>query len=111
MPKYTFYSIIMLGSFYTVSALGQEDGEALISGKLCYACHQMESTAIGPPWRAIAARHAPRKAEMTNVLATKIMFGGGGNWGVIPMVPSQHVNMEEAKKMAAWVLEQVPDSN
>jgi len=89
-------------------ALAQSDGEALVRQALCYACHQMETASIGPPWRAIAARHASRKALMTEVLASKIVRGGGGNWGLVPMVPNQRVSGEEARIMATWVLAQAP---
>jgi cytochrome c len=37
-------------------------------------------------------------------LATKIMKGGSGVWGVVPMPANTQVNEAEAKKLAAWVL-------
>jgi cytochrome c len=89
-------------------AEAQERGEILVKEKVCYGCHQMTTTAIGPPWQAIAARHAPRKDVMIDVLVSRIMRGGGGNWGLVPMVPNERVNEEEARVLAAWVLAQVP---
>jgi cytochrome c len=89
-------------------AEAQERGETLIQEKVCFGCHQMSSASIGPPWQAIAARHAPRKEVMVAVLASRIMRGGGGNWGLVPMVPNQRVNEEEARTLAAWVLQQTP---
>lgn len=90
-------------------AQAQDDGETLVRKAMCYACHQMDSASIGPPWRAIAARHAARKELMIKVLASKIVRGGGGNWGLIPMVPNQRVSKDEARIMAEWVLEQTPN--
>jgi len=90
------------------AANAQDEGAALVEKAMCYACHQMESASIGPPWRAIAARHAARKALMIDVLAGKILRGGGGNWGLVPMVPNQRVSPEEARTMAEWVLAQGP---
>jgi cytochrome c len=86
----------------------QERGETLVEEKVCFGCHQMAAASIGPPWQAIAARHAPRKEVMVDVLASRIMRGGGGNWGQVPMVPNQRVNEEEARTLAAWVLAQTP---
>ena len=63
---------------------------------------------IGPPWQAIAQRHAPDRAIMEEVLARKIVQGGGGNWGVVPMVPNEHVKPAEARALARWILDQVP---
>jgi cytochrome c len=85
-------------------AFAQEDASALVIEKRCNACHEMSAASLGPPWQAIAARHAARKDVMQDVLATKIVHGGGGNWGNVPMVPNQRVSLEEAKRMAAWIL-------
>jgi cytochrome c551/c552 len=45
---------------------------------------------------------------MAEVLAQKIISGGGGNWGLVPMVPAPHVTLEEARLMAGWILDFVP---
>lgn len=108
MFKKSLYLIVLYGLLSSYQALSQEDGEALVNSKMCYACHQQTQASIGPPWQAIAARHAARKDVMTEVLAGKIIRGGGGNWGLIPMVPNQRVNEEEAKVLAQWVLDQTP---
>jgi cytochrome c len=89
-------------------AEAQERGARLVEEKVCFGCHQMTTASIGPPWQAIAARHAARKEVMVDVLASRIMHGGGGNWGLVPMVPNQRVNQEEARVLAAWVLQQTP---
>ena len=91
---------------FPVSA--QDEGETLVRDAMCYACHQMQSTSLGPPWQAIAARHTERAEVMVDVLASKIVRGGGGNWGLVPMVPNQRVSEEQARVMAQWVLEQTP---
>lgn len=86
----------------------QSDGAKLVEEARCYACHHMSDTLIGPPYLAIAARHAARKDVMVDVLARKIVDGGGGNWGLVPMVPNEWVTIEQARVMAAWILGLVP---
>jgi cytochrome c len=81
------------------------DVPPLITAKRCNACHDVSATLIGPSYVAIALRHAPDKDNMIEVLARKIVLGGGGNWGVVPMVPNEHVSVEEARTMARWILE------
>jgi len=76
----------------------------LFAARRCNACHALNEQLIGPPYRAIAMRHSARAAVMTGVLAQKIILGGGGNWGVVPMVPNEHVTAEEARIMAQWIL-------
>ena len=91
--------------FAAVSASAQgPDGAQLAAGKRCNACHDMERVLLGPPYRAIAARHASEREVMTEVLARKIVHGGGGNWGVVPMVPNEHVSLEEALAISSWIL-------
>lgn len=83
---------------------GNGDVPALLEKSRCNACHTERQTLIGPPYRAIAARHAGRDDLMVEVLARKIVLGGGGNWGVVPMVPNEHVSLEDARRMAHWIL-------
>jgi len=91
--------------FAAGNASAQEaDGAELAAGKRCNACHDMERVLLGPPYRAIAARHASEREVMTEVLARKIVHGGGGNWGVVPMVPNEHVSLEEALAISSWIL-------
>ena len=45
---------------------------------------------------------------MTDVLARKILLGGGGNWGAVPMVPNEHVGEADARTLAGWILTQKP---
>ena len=83
-------------------------GASLVQSSRCYACHQLKEPLIGPPYQAIAARYSGNRELMTQVLARKIVLGGGGNWGVVPMVPNEHVSAADAQAIARWILEQVP---
>lgn len=86
------------------------DGAALTEQKRCNACHHETEPLLGPPYIAIAARHAAQLEALgdgiVEVLAQKIISGGAGNWGVVPMVPNEHVTIEQARAMARWILEQ-----
>jgi streptogramin lyase/cytochrome c551/c552 len=80
------------------------DGARLVENARCYACHDQAKVSLGPPFAAIAARHGSNREVMTDVLAHKIVHGGGGNWGMVPMVPNEWVTLEEARAMSAWIL-------
>jgi cytochrome c len=84
------------------------DGASLVKSSRCYACHNLTEPLIGPPYRTIAARYAANRELMTEVLARKIVLGGGGSWGVVPMVPNEHVSAADAQAIARWILEQAP---
>ena len=82
------------------------DGAKLVQVRRCYACHSLKDYLIGPPYSLIALRHAKYKDAMVDVMAEKIILGGAGTWGVVPMVPNEHVSWEEARAIARWILDQ-----
>ena len=101
----TGFRLLIVATFVLKPALaGADDGEALARAKRCIACHDTDKPLIGPPYRAIAARHAANSDVMVDVLAQKIIVGGAGNWGVVPMVPNEHVSLDEARAISRWIL-------
>ncbi len=77
----------------------------LASKKNCLACHQVDKKVVGPSYKDVAAKYAGDK-EAANKLAQKIMKGGSGVWGPVPMPANPQVSEAEAKQLAAWVLTQ-----
>jgi cytochrome c len=57
---------------------------------------------IGPPYAAIAARYAD-DASAVATLSRKILAGGSGNWGQMPM-PPQAIPPEDAEALVRWIL-------
>ena len=76
---------------------------ALATSKNCMACHAVDKKVVGPAYKDVAAKYAGQK-DAVDKLATKIMKGGSGVWGPVPMPANTQVNEAEAKKLAAWVL-------
>ena len=79
--------------------------QALAAAKNCLACHTIDKKVVGPAYKDVAAKYRGDKTAPTR-LATKIMEGGGGVWGVVKMPSTPHVSDAEAKKLVAWVLSQ-----
>lgn len=77
--------------------------QALATSKNCMACHAMEKKLVGPSYKDVAKKYAGQK-DAADKLATKIMKGGSGVWGAIPMPANPQVNDADAKKLAAWIL-------
>jgi cytochrome c len=67
------------------------------------ACHAVDKKLLGPSYKDVAAKYANDKSAVDK-LATKILKGGAGVWGPVPMPANAQVNEAEAKKLAAWVL-------
>jgi cytochrome c len=76
---------------------------ALATSKNCMACHAVDKKVVGPAYKEVAAKYAGQK-DAVDKLAAKIMKGGSGVWGPVPMPANPQVKDAEAKKLAAWVL-------
>ena len=86
----------------TVSAPALAD-EAMAKAKNCMACHATDKKLVGPSYKDVAKKYAS-DAKAVDTLAAKIIKGGSGVWGAVPMPPNANVNDAEAKKLAAWVM-------
>jgi cytochrome c len=76
---------------------------ALAMSKNCMSCHAVERKVLGPSFKDIAAKYKDDKTA-ADMLATKIIKGGSGVWGPVPMPANMQVSEADAKKLAAWVL-------
>jgi cytochrome c len=77
----------------------------LATAKNCMACHAVDKKLVGPSYKDVAAKYAGQK-DAADKLAVKVMKGGSGVWGPVPMPANAQVNADEAKKLVAWVLSQ-----
>ena len=77
--------------------------QALATAKNCMACHAMDKKLVGPSYKDVAAKYAGDKSAVDK-LAAKIIKGGSGVWGPVPMPANAQVNDAEAKKLAAWIM-------
>jgi cytochrome c len=75
----------------------------LAKAKNCMACHAVDKKLVGPAYKDVAAKYKGNK-EAAEKLATKVMKGGAGVWGPVPMPANAQVNDADAKKLVAWVL-------
>lgn len=67
------------------------------------ACHAIDKKLVGPAYKDVAKKYAGQK-DAVDKLAAKVMKGGSGVWGAVPMPANTQVNEAEAKKLVTWVL-------
>lgn len=94
--------LFVLAAAFTVSAPAFAD-LALATAKNCMACHAAEKKLVGPSYKDVAAKYAGQK-DAVDKLAAKIVKGGSGVWGPVPMPANAQVSEAEGKKLAAWVM-------
>lgn len=80
-----------------------QKGVALISKSDCLTCHKTDTKNIGPAYKDVAAKYENTDANVT-MLASKIIKGGTGVWGQIPMTPHAAMSEDDAKALAKYVL-------
>ena len=95
-------ALLIMATMAAISTPAMAD-EALAKSKNCMACHAVDKKLVGPSYKDVAAKYAGN-AGAIDMLAAKIIKGGSGVWGAIPMPANTQVNEADAKKLAAWVL-------
>lgn len=75
----------------------------LAQKKNCMACHATDKKLVGPAYKDVAAKYAKDK-DAYKKLAEKIIKGGSGVWGPVPMPANSQVTPAEAETLAKWVL-------
>ncbi len=80
-----------------------QKGLALVGKSDCLGCHKVAEASTGPAYTDVAKRYAG-KPGIEDTLAQKIIKGGAGHWGEVPMAPHPQISEEDAKAMAKYVL-------
>ena len=97
-------TLITLAMTLSVAVPAMAD-QALATSKNCMACHAVDKKLVGPSYKDVAAKYAGQK-DAVDKLAAKIIKGGSGVWGPIPMPPNAQVSEADAQKLATWVMTQ-----
>ena len=119
-------SPILLFATLVVPALTNASPEDLAKAKNCFSCHKVEARRIGPPYIDVADKYSQDKDARTNlirqiqdggveqsekidlppqpIVATLSGFPTASQWHNVIMPPQPHVNAQEAKQQADWIL-------
>jgi cytochrome c len=87
----------------TATAGNFEKGKGLIAKSDCLACHKIDQKLVGPAYQDVAKKYEAN-AKNIDYLANKIIKGGAGAWGDIPMSPHPTLSQNDAKEMAQYIL-------
>lgn len=78
-------------------------GAALISKSDCLTCHKVDMKVVGPAYKEVAAKYEATDANIA-MLADKIISGGSGHWGEVPMQAHPNVTKDDATEMVKYIL-------
>lgn len=77
----------------------------LAKAKNCMACHTVATKVVGPSFKDVAAKYAGQK-DAEDKLVQKVIKGGSGVWGPVPMPANAQVSDAEARTLVKWILSQ-----
>lgn len=97
--KAIYVSLLAVAGILSAGAV-QAD-EALAKAKNCMACHSVDKKIVGPSYKDVAKKYTAKDEDK---LVEKVLKGGKGSWGEVPMPPNAAVKPEEAHKLVKWIL-------
>ncbi|KAA5543527.1 c-type cytochrome [Adhaeribacter rhizoryzae] len=80
-----------------------EKGKNLIAKSDCLACHKDDAKLVGPSYEEVANKYE-NNAKNVDFLVGKIIKGGAGSWGQIPMSPHPNLSSADAREMVNYIL-------
>ncbi|PVY41196.1 c-type cytochrome [Pontibacter virosus] len=99
-------SIMNIGTDRTAGATSTQStvkGEKLIAQSDCMACHRVDEKLVGPSYTEVARKYEATDKNI-DYLASKIIEGGAGVWGEIPMAAHPNISREDAREMARYIV-------
>lgn len=98
--KVFLIALAAISALVSNAALANAD---LAKAKNCMACHAVANKVVGPAFKDVAAKYAGQK-DAEDKLTQKVLKGGSGVWGAVPMPANAQVSEVEARTLVRWVL-------
>lgn len=84
--------------------------QAVAKRNACLGCHADNKKIVGPSFQDIAKKYASNPNAKV-FLKNKILKGGSGSWGVVPMPANAKINDADLSILALWILRGAPTSH
>jgi cytochrome c len=80
----------------------------MIAASDCTTCHRLNKNAsgatTGPAYSDVAAKYSPAADTTVDRLVKKIITGGSGVWGSVPMTPHPALKEADIRTMVTYIL-------
>ena len=81
-----------------------QKGVDIIAKNDCLTCHKVDEKLIGPSYREVANKYAGLPDTIVTHLAHKVMKGGTGVWGQVPMAAHPNLTEDDAVALVKYIL-------
>lgn len=92
------------------AAIDDAKAFAIAKQNACLGCHAINKKVVGPSFQDVAKKYA-NNSEANSFLKNKIIKGGSGSWGVVPMPGNSKLNDQDLSLMVSWILRGAPSKN
>ena len=95
---------LLIGGVFALLVSGSALANAdLAKAKNCMACHSIGNKIVGPAFKDVAKKY-DGQPDAEDKLVQKVLKGGSGVWGQIPMPANAQVSDAEAHTLVKWIL-------
>lgn len=98
MKSFAVSALVAAGLVVSAPAFANKD---LATKSGCMACHQTDKKVVGPAYQDVAKKYTAKDEAM---LVDKVIKGGAGVWGQVPMPPNAAVKPDDVKTLVKWIL-------
>lgn len=79
-------------------------GFQLIEKSDCMTCHRLQEAFVAPSYRDVAMKYKSFSDTIVQHLARRVISGGSGVWGPLPMTPHRSLSHQDAEAMVRYIL-------
>lgn len=106
----SFCTLFLLYSFCVQATTEDAKAKAVAKQNACLGCHAVDKKIVGPSFQAVAKKYA-NDPSAKEFLKNKILKGGSGSWGVVPMPANAKLSDADVSLLTAWILRGAPSEN
>lgn len=107
-----FFCFLCFVFYLQTTHAANSDQQALILAKqnACLGCHAINKKIVGPSFESVALKYK-NNPNAHAFLKNKILKGGAGSWGVVPMPANAKLSDADVSLLTSWILRGAPSAN
>ena len=110
LKSFLLTTLFLLCSLNAKASSVDTKAAVLAKQNACLGCHAVDKKIVGPSFQAIAKKYTNDPSAQV-FLKNKILKGGSGSWGVVPMPANTKLNDADLSTLASWILRGAPNKN
>ena len=107
-----FFCFLYFVFYLQITHAANSDQQALTLAKqnACLGCHALNKKIVGPSFESVASKYK-NDPNAQAFLKNKILKGGAGSWGVVPMPANTKLSDVDVALLTSWILRGAPSAN